>query len=1065
MVGSGIASMLEELRGAASQLASHVDRDGGAALVETWRGVLTSEPEPHAVFARAMTALCKARATGEELARELPSGVADIALLWAESAAYRSDVVLSPLLGCAAAGAGYRSRAAVARLAHGPFYDALHALPSAWTWHRSAGARVRQLLWEAGARGLTLPALGRWIWTEPSAIEELVIERARGHLGDRVLAARALATFSAGFAEDAAPAQMQRLLTVTEALIADPEPLVWTAAARGLGRLTEGSSSARLQVFQSATAARLSARRRNVTAIASMPLSVGAEAWISEQLEAVLDPKARREDPWKLAALAVATPHLAREREELWGRLCAVALETPSAELTWSLAQGLAILARHGANRGWVSAEERVAQELRARVLGTLADNDGELARQLDAVVSFDRALGMEPATPHCLDAFDVHVRAEVDGTARQAPAQPRTFFDRAVGDLESVDRRTRAGAILGLRSATRAHAMHLDELVLGATQQDADGEHMLAVCRDLLAADVCSYGKRHALVGAVTDLVGASAVGVSSRHGRTAARALRIMAGSRWVHELERDTRTPETAKAAEREVKRFRKPLEDLFQACLARRTSTDDDTVTVPPVVAAWWSLCAGPGIVLASIERARDGQTSELGRAIAELEQPLAAAATTTADEWGRRAIGALERLGARDTMLAAVFSRLVEIIVEIERPSSVSSEADVVRLLGSLSSAAHALVTMAEDLDDALAPRGTAIDSAPVGQPRWIAVADGGVQTRPGTLRAQAPLTQLVPALRALIDRHVQALEDRRRQFSTFEPRPGARFGEFELLELLGRGGMGEVWRAKLQGVRLVALKLPRADVGNQHRERLRHVILAEATTMYRLQFSRVATLLSAGIIGTTPYLATVLIRGRGLDDHLIYDDDADPSGRHLPIVRRVFSDVCIGLDNLHRHGLVHRDLKPSNVMLRMRGTDADPIKTIGDDPKGREIDDALLIDFGIAHEFNARGAHGGTPGYAAPEVASDGIVGPAADIYALGATLYHVLTGQPVTGERTDVDAFKWHEKVEPADDPDVRVLARDLPEPIRDAILGSTRRDPLRRISLDEFRSLVCDV
>jgi len=780
----------------------------------------------------------------------------------------------------------------------------------------------------------------------------------------------------------------------------------------------------------------------------------------------VLDKDARREDPWKVAALAVATPHLAREREDVWTRLCDVALETPSVELTWSLAQGLAILARHSANRSWVSAEERIAHELRARVLATPAENDADLARQPDAVVSFDRALGMEPGTPHCLDALDAHIRADVDGTGRLSPARPRAAFDRALADLDTTVPSLRAGALLGLRSATRAHAMHLDEIALGAKHLEADSDHMLAACRELLAASAGSYGKRHALVGAVTDLVGASTSGVASRHGRMAARALRVIAGSRWVHDLEQSAKSPATAKAAEREIKRFRKPLEDLFHACLARRAQYNPVDVTVPPVVAAWWSLCAGPGVVLGAIERMpKDGEASELGREISSLEAALAYAARAPADEWGPMVLAALDRLGAKDTMLADVFSRLVGIIAEIERTASATSEADVARLRGSISSTANALVMMAEDLDDALAPRGVALEVSSTAPPRWLVVGEASIRdTRPGTLRAQEPWTQLVPSLRTVIGRNIAELEERARRFETFSPAPGARFGDFELLELLGRGGMGEVWRASLQGVRQVALKLARVDVGHDHRERLRRIMQAEATTMYRLQFSRVATLLSAGVIGTTPYLATVLIRGRGMDEHLIYDDDADPGGAHLPIVRRVFNDICIGLDNLHRHGLVHRDLKPSNVMLRMRGTDRDPLKTIGQDPKGREIDDALLIDFGIAHEFNAPGTHGATPGYAAPEVVKDGPVGPAADIYSLGATLYHVLTGQPVTGERTDVDAFRWHASVDPDTDPDVRELSKDLPANVRDAIVGSTRRDPLQRISLDDFRSLVCD-
>jgi hypothetical protein len=143
---------------------------------------------------------CKSRAAAGAVSSALPRDVADVAMLWAESASGRGDLTLAPLLSRDnAARTAFRARAARARLLEGPLFDALQALPSAWDGDLGADGwlRLRQLIWEAGARGLTLPALGRWVLSVPKAAALLITEPARGHLGERVLAARAFASLGA----------------------------------------------------------------------------------------------------------------------------------------------------------------------------------------------------------------------------------------------------------------------------------------------------------------------------------------------------------------------------------------------------------------------------------------------------------------------------------------------------------------------------------------------------------------------------------------------------------------------------------------------------------------------------------------------------------------------------------------------------------------------------------------------------------------------------------------------------------------------------------------------------
>lgn len=127
------------------------------------------------------------------------------------------------------------------------------------------------------------------------------------------------------------------------------------------------------------------------------------------------------------------------------------------------------------------------------------------------------------------------------------------------------------------------------------------------------------------------------------------------------------------------------------------------------------------------------------------------------------------------------------------------------------------------------------------------------------------------------------------------------------------------------------------------------------------------------------------FIAMELLNGETLQDLIVRDGTVDPS-RAIHIALQ----ICGSIGGAHDQGMVHRDLKPSNVMLTARGNDPDFVK---------------VLDFGLVKQedngLTQSGALLGTPRYMAPEQISNTKIGPGADIYALGAILYHMITGRP----------------------------------------------------------------
>ncbi|RMG10374.1 MAG: FHA domain-containing protein [Planctomycetota bacterium] len=192
--------------------------------------------------------------------------------------------------------------------------------------------------------------------------------------------------------------------------------------------------------------------------------------------------------------------------------------------------------------------------------------------------------------------------------------------------------------------------------------------------------------------------------------------------------------------------------------------------------------------------------------------------------------------------------------------------------------------------------------------------------------------------------------------------------------------LLGAGAMGVVLRARHDGLRRdVAVKFLNPGLVSDDPEALER-FLQEARVIARLRHPGLVSLLDAGRFGPNAWFSMELIEGRSLAEAL---EELAP-----PAALSALADVADALAYVHREGFVHRDLKPQNVMLRSDGR-------------------AVLMDFGLVKDLEAAGltAAGallGTPAYMPPEQASgEEEVGPAADIYALGAILYTWLAGRP----------------------------------------------------------------
>ena len=214
---------------------------------------------------------------------------------------------------------------------------------------------------------------------------------------------------------------------------------------------------------------------------------------------------------------------------------------------------------------------------------------------------------------------------------------------------------------------------------------------------------------------------------------------------------------------------------------------------------------------------------------------------------------------------------------------------------------------------------------------------------------------------------------------------------GARLGPYEVLALLGAGGMGEVYRAHDTRLgRVVAIKVltGRLEDGSKGRQRFEQ----EARAVSSLNHPHIGTLYDIGSEDGLPFLVMEYVEGETLAARLLR------GALPLALVQRYAVEIADALDHAHRRGVVHRDLKPSNIMLTSGGVkllDFGVAKLVAPDTTANEAE-----TMSIASTITEEGAIIGTLQYMAPEQLQHGRVDGRADIFAFGAVLYEMLTGR-----------------------------------------------------------------
>ena len=304
--------------------------------------------------------------------------------------------------------------------------------------------------------------------------------------------------------------------------------------------------------------------------------------------------------------------------------------------------------------------------------------------------------------------------------------------------------------------------------------------------------------------------------------------------------------------------------------------------------------------------------------------------------------------------------------------------------------------------------------------------RWEAARQQGTDLSAEELCAEGPhlLEELQKRLRAVLAMEqvlgVTAHDPHRTMAAPFEeaalePDLLPRIPGYEIIRIIDQGGMGVVYEARqLKPNRTVALKMISGlHLRPKHRARFH----TEAEAAARLQHPNFVQIFEVGEVNGRPFFSMEYVDGGSVAELLTRNP---PSARHAA---ELVETLALAVHAAHERGIVHRDLKPSNVMLTADGT-----------PK--------IADFGLAKRLDDDSGHThtgeilGTPSYMAPEQAEGkkDQIGPATDVYALGAILYELLSGKPPFQGASPMDSLRMVVSQEPiAPSHWVALVPRDL--------------------------------
>jgi serine/threonine protein kinase/WD40 repeat protein len=280
---------------------------------------------------------------------------------------------------------------------------------------------------------------------------------------------------------------------------------------------------------------------------------------------------------------------------------------------------------------------------------------------------------------------------------------------------------------------------------------------------------------------------------------------------------------------------------------------------------------------------------------------------------------------------------------------------------------------------------------------------------------------------------------------------------------YEILDELGRGGMGVVYKARQVGLgRLVALKMILAGGRAGRDDLLRFRTEAEAAA--RLQHPNIVQVFEIGEYQGRPFFSLEFCEGGALDQLL--------AGTPLPpaVASRLVEDLARAMHVAHLADVVHRDLKPANILLAHQPSsharadtavrsEHSTLKELPGDASALAGLVPKIADFGLAKKLDEvgltqTGAVMGTPSYMAPEQAQGKKIGPPADIYALGAILYECLTGRPPFRAATVMDTLRQVVTEEPV--PPRRLNAR-IPVDLDTVCMKCLDKDPGKRYATAE--------
>ncbi len=248
-------------------------------------------------------------------------------------------------------------------------------------------------------------------------------------------------------------------------------------------------------------------------------------------------------------------------------------------------------------------------------------------------------------------------------------------------------------------------------------------------------------------------------------------------------------------------------------------------------------------------------------------------------------------------------------------------------------------------------------------------------------------------------------------------------------GRYRLGDVLGRGGMGTVWRAEDETLgRTVAVKELRfpSNIDEEEKRRLITRTLREAKAIARIRNTSAVTVFDVVDEDDRPWIVMELVEGKSLAEVIREDGVLEP--RRAAEVGLAVLDV---LRSAHRQGILHRDVKPSNVLIAEDGR-------------------VVLTDFGIAQvegdpSITSTGMLVGAPSYISPERARGHKPGPAADLWSLGGLLYAAVEGSPPYDKGSAI-ATLTAVMTEPLEEP-------KNAGPLRDVICGLLTKDPAKRL------------